>query len=351
MPITSKGAPFRYSGAINVEHCKTAEEAIKAANLDWEVAKCPIYGEMPTEKLEDLSLNPNSFVHRDSMYAKVPNAYGVYRTDFNIPLGIVKERYNLVQNVDAFSFFNDAIGKNEAIWQTAGYFGNGERIFVSAKIPKHILVDDDPIENYLVFTTSHDGSSGVKILFTPIRIICENTLNAAIMNSSNYISFRHTDSVHDNIRQISDIINACNAKVDNLQCYYNMMKNVKVTDKQAMEYFTEFILSEAELNNLKMTGHIAQELVYKNYQAMVDAGVSTKKVNVISSMYDYYHAGIGQKEILGTGWGLYNAVSGYYSNVDNATGIKRMDSLLFGDKAKKIQKAGDMIINSIKTAV
>jgi hypothetical protein len=100
-----------------------------------------------------------------------------------------------------------------------------------------------------------------------------------------------------------------------------------------------------------MTGHIAQELVYKNYQAMVDAGVSTKKVNVISSMYDYYHAGIGQKEILGTGWGLYNAVSGYYSNVDNATGIKRMDSLLFGDKAKKIQKAGDMIINSIKTAV
>lgn len=347
MPIVSKGAPFRYNGAINVENCQTAEEVIKKANLDWSVEKCPIFGQMPlgVDRLEN-----DCFIHDENYYAKIPNAYGIYRTDLNIPLGIVKDRYNIVQNIDAFAFFNDAIGKDKAIWQTAGYFGNGERVFVSAKIPKSIFVEDDPVENYLVFTTSHDGSSGVKILFTPIRIVCQNTLNAAIRESSNYISFRHTDSVHDNIRTVTDIIKASNAKVESLAEAYNAMRKVKITDNKAMEYFNKLILSEAEIENLRITGHTYQEIIYKNYQAMCDANISTKKVNVISSMYDYYHGGIGQKDILGSGWGLYNAVSGYYSNIDNAVGLKRMDSLLYGDKSKKIQKAGDIVLDMIKSA-
>lgn len=350
MPIVSKGAPFRYKGAINVENCQTAEEVIKQANLDWSVEKCPIFGQMPMAINQSEITDTESFIHNYKYYANVPNAYGIYRTDLNIPLGIVKDRYNIVQNIDAFTFFNEAIGKDKAIWQTAGYFGNGERIFVSAKIPKSIFVDDDPVENYLVFTTSHDGSSGVKILFTPIRIICQNTLNAAIENSSNYISFRHTNSVHDNIKVVTDIIRASNAKVESLSEAYNAMRKVKVKDEGAMEYFTKLILSENELENLKVTGHTAQEIVYKNFEAMNDANISTKKVNVISSMYDYYHTGIGQKDILGSGWGLYNAVSGYYSNIDNAVGLKRMDSLLYGDKSKKIQRAGDIVLDMIKSA-
>ena len=115
--------------------------------------------------------------------------------------GMKNEEENYFFNgIDAFSFFNNAIGRDKAIWQTAGFFGNGERIFVSAKLPDSIYVNgQDPVDNYLVFTTSHDGSSGVKILFTPIRVICENTLNAAIKNATNYVSFRHTASVHKNI--------------------------------------------------------------------------------------------------------------------------------------------------------
>ena len=211
MPIVSKGAPFRYKGAINVENCQTAEEVIKTANLDWNVEKCPIFGQMPMAINQSEITDNESFIHDYKYYANVPNAYGIYRTDLNIPLGIVKDRYNIVQNIDAFTFFNEAIGKDKAIWQTAGYFGNGERIFVSAKIPKSIFVDDDPVENYLVFTTSHDGSSGVKILFTPIRVVCENTLNAAIATSTNYVSFRHTSTVHKNIvsAQCPDLRKSC----------------------------------------------------------------------------------------------------------------------------------------------
>ena len=69
-----------------------------------------------------------------------------------------------------------------------------------------------------------------------------------------------------------------------------------------------------------------------------------KKINILSEMNNYYFDGVGQREIIGTGWGVYNAVTGYYSNVDNSTGNKRMDSLLFGDKSRKIQLAGNLIL-------
>lgn len=338
----TKGAPWRYRGAHNVEDCKTAEEVMKKAGLDWIVSKCELVAKMPA-----LINNTNSeqgFVHGFNNYVECPNAYATYRTDTNTPLGIVKDRYTPVQNVDAFTFFNNAIGKDKAIWQTAGWFGNGERIFVSAKLPKDILVDGDPIENYLIFTTSHDGSSGVKILFSPIRVICENTLNAAIRNATNYVSFRHTKSVHDNLDIASEILGICEQKIDFLNVQFNIMNNTKIEDKQAQEIFGKVVLTETEINNLKATGHTIQEIVYRNWNAISDAQISMKKVNVISEMNNYYFNGIGQKSILGTAYGVYNAVSGYYSNIDNSEGTKRMDSLLYGDKSRKIETAGNLLI-------
>ena len=177
-----KGIPFRYKGAINVEDCETAEDAIVKAGLDWTVAKCPLVAKMPLlSGYDEEELLKDGFFRGVDYYRECPNAYATYRTDKNIPLGIVKEKYTEVQNIEAFSFFNDAIGKDKAIWQTAGFFGNGERIFVSAKLPESIFVNGkDMVDNYLIFTTSHDGSSGVKILLSPIRVVCENTLNASI---------------------------------------------------------------------------------------------------------------------------------------------------------------------------
>ena len=186
--IAKKGLPFVYKGAVDVTECKSSAEVMEKACLDWEVAKCEVYSKFPVEedvmKQQSIYQDHHFMAHDENLapalYAKIPNGYATYRKDYGIPLGIVKERYTPVQNNEAFSFFDDAIGKNAAIWQTAGYFGMGERIFVSAKLPNTITVKGDPVDSYLVFTNSHDGSSGVKILFTPIRIVCLNTLNAAI---------------------------------------------------------------------------------------------------------------------------------------------------------------------------
>lgn len=341
MAYTVKGMPFRYKGAVNVEDCKTAEDVMSSAGLNWNVSKCELIAKMP---IHINQADTNGFIHGTNNYVECPNAFATYRTDYNIPLGIVKERYTPVQNTEAFNFFNNAIGKNKALWQTAGFFGNGERIFVSAKLPKNIFVQDDVIENYLVFTTSHDGSSGVKILFTPIRIVCENTLNAAISSSTNYISFRHTKSVHNNLDIAAEILETCNNKIANLQEQFILMKKIKMTDEKAQQTFANVVLTDDEQFRIKQTGHTIGQIITRDWRAINDTQISMKKVNVIAEMNNYYFDGIGQRELIGTGYGVYNAVNGYYSNVDNSEGLKRMDSLLYGDKARKIELAGNLIL-------
>lgn len=338
-----KGAPFRFKGSVDVSNCETAEEVINQAQLNWIVKKCPVVAKMIPSLHES---KDDGFINDNMYYRDLNHVYATYRSDVNIPLGIVKDKYEPVQNIDAFKFFNDAIGIDKAIWQTAGYFGQGERIFVSAKLPNIIDVgNDDIVENYLVFTTSHDGSSGVKILFTPIRVVCENTLNAAIKGSSNIVSFRHTASVHDNIQLISQILASCNNISVNLGEKFKEMKSIKVNDIQSQYYFAKNVLTDDELGKLKVNGYTPFDIITRNYHAMEAANISTRKTNVLAEMWNYYHSGPGQREIMGTAWGLYNTITGYYSNVDNIEGAKRMDSILYGDKSRKIMVAGDMALN------
>lgn len=350
MPYLVKGAPFRFKGAINVEDCHSSAEVMEKANLAWSVEKCEMYANMPSNIDISVGVEEDTFIENTTngprMLRKCQNAYGIYRTDLNIPLGLVKERYEPVQNLDAFKFFDTAIGKNEAIWQTAGSFGYGERIFVSAKLPDTILVNGDPVDNYLVFTNSHDGSSGVKILFTPIRVICQNTLNAAIRTAQNYVSFRHTQSVHKNIDIAHEILGITRKQIEIVNEAYNAMNKVKVNDTKAIELMANVIFSEAELNRLKQTNHTPIQVAQRYYYAINDAELSTQKVNILTKMVDYYHSGPGQKEIIGTGWGVYGAITGYYSNIDNTEKEKRMDTLLYGDRSRKIQQAGEYILQA-----
>ena len=350
MSYLVKGAPFRFKGAVNVEDCHSSAEVMEKAHLAWEVAKCEMYANMPAninllEGIEDNTFIEDT-VNGPRMLRKCEDAYGIYRTDVNIPLGLVKERYEPVQNIDAFKFFDDAIGKNEAIWQTAGSFGYGERIFVSAKLPDNIIVNGDPVDNYLVFTNSHDGSSGVKILFTPIRVVCQNTLNAAIRTAQNFVSFRHTQSVHKNIDIAHEILGITRKQIAIVNEAYNAMNKIKVNDTKAIEIMANVVFSEAELTRLKQTGHTPLQVAQRYYYAINDAELSTQKVNVLTKMVDYYHMGPGQKEIEGTGWGVYGAITGYYSNIDNTEREKRLDTLLYGDRSRKIQQAGEYILKA-----
>lgn len=333
--------------STNVKDCKTSKEVMQKAGLDWRVSKCELVAKMPFN-INSKNDDDNGFAYEGKLYRDCPNAYATYRTDYNIPLGIVKQKYEVVQNSAAFAFFDEAIGDNKALWQTAGSFGNGERIFVSAKLPNTIEVAGDRIDNYLVFTNSHDGTSGVSILFTPIRVVCENTLNAALRTTDCYVRFRHTQSVHQNIMGAAELLGITKKQAEATQDMYNYMYGIKMTDDEVMQYIGSLFLNETEYCKLNAydSRKGMEKLMYRDYRTLEVTGISTRKANQITSAWEYYLDGIGQKAICGTAWGAYNAITGYYSNVANLEGEKRLDSLLYGGASKNMLKAANMAVSA-----
>lgn len=342
------GLPWSSGLGVNVKDCTTAKEVMEKAGLNFTVDKCELVAKMPFSLHGDNSVNETmgEFSYSGKIFRPCPNAYGTYRTDKNIPLGLVKSKYEVIQNIDAFDFFDDAIGPGKALWQTAGLFGYGERIFVSAKLPIQTTVNGDPIDNYLVFSNSHDGSSSINIMFTPIRVICTNMLNGAFKSSDCYIRIRHTKSAQERLQTGAEILHIACQYANTAQQLYQSLTTIKMNDEEVMKYLADLCLNDKEIEALNLFDNKLgyRKLLAKDYLTIERTNISIRKANQISSMFEYYLDGIGQKEIAGTAWGAYNAVTGYYSNVANLTGAKRMDSLLYGNANSNMIKALNNVV-------
>ena len=152
-----------------VEDAKTSDEVLKIANLDFHVVKAPNFAKV----------NENEYVLN-------PLSFSTVREDTNQVLGTVGTRYEILQNIDAFKFFDDIVGRKEAIYETAGALGNGEKIFISAKMPNIIRYkNNDIIEDYLLIVNDHTGKAPIKVLFTPTRVVCNNTMRMALKGAKN----------------------------------------------------------------------------------------------------------------------------------------------------------------------
>ncbi len=190
-----------------VQDYPTSEEAIKHAGLDYEVIKSPLF----TQGRAMTIGNAGEIIDGEDI--SVHDYYATLRTDSNKVLGVVGKDYHIVQNRDAFSFFDSIVGGDGILYETVGALGNGERIFITAKLPGYIRVgSNDMIEKYLFLTTSHDGSGSITAAFTPIRIVCANTLNAALGNCSNTIKIRHTSGAKERLEQAHKVMGIANTR-------------------------------------------------------------------------------------------------------------------------------------------
>lgn len=350
----NKGLAWGTNWTIDVSDCKTSAEVMEKAGMNWDVDKCDLVAEMPFGLNRDNSIAIGEFAHEGHIYRRCPNAYGTFRTDNNIPLGVVKQKYEVVQNRDAFAFFDNAIGRGEAIWDKAGWFDNGRKIVVTAKLPGNILGPfGDPIDKYLVFANSHDGSCSVNIMFTPIRIVCTNKLNSALNNADSYIRIRHTSSAGRRLDFAKGVISAAIEQAKSAEEIYKALGNVKMTEDNVIKYLSETVLSESEQTAIREFDPIngLKKLLQRDYYCMESTGISMRKANTFSKIYDYYLNGIGQNEILGTAWGAYNAITGYYSNVVEMEPHKRMDSLVWGTADKAMNVAFNRAYDLLKTAI
>lgn len=322
-----KGIPFRGEIGIDVSDCKSAEEAVVKAKLDYTVAKCPLAARMNALEngaSREGALMPN--IVNGFEFVELPAEFATYRTDRNIPLGRVKSRYEVVQNRLAFSFFDDALKEGVEL-DRAGYFGYGQKIFMSAKINMDIDINikpkggdggsiKDSIEHYFIFTNSHDGGSAVQCMITPIRIRCMNALQSARRSADMYLSFRHNQGVNSKIMEIPELLGITKKKIEEEKLMYEVMCDNKMSDKDVQRYLAMTFLTGEEVEIIDKFD-LYKNLYKKDVSAYEQSGLTKQKLGIICDTWEYYNEGIAQADLAGTAYGAYNAVTGYFSNVKN----------------------------------
>ena len=328
--FVSKIEPAWHRKGTVLDHAFTAEEAMLYANMGYLVSKAPLYA-----KLSDDKNDPNRGKLVDDFYA-------TYRTDTKDIFGVVGSRYEIVQNTAAFSFFDTIVGEKKAIYETAGVLGQGETIFLTAKLPNNIVLPgDDVIENYLMFTMSHDGTKPVTALFTPTRVVCANTLAVAMSNGYNRVVIKHTKSAMDKIKEAGKLMGLVNKTSEVNKEILEKMTKIYVSDDKLAEYIRLVFLTEEERKRLAETGdHKIAE-------------VATRTIGIMDQVYDFALTGVGQdtKSTKGTLFGAYSGVTGWlFNKKEYKTDDSRLKSLIFeGTDYQLNQKAFNIAKELINT--
>lgn len=283
-----------------VESEKTAKEAIILSKLDYNVKKTDLF-------TNDKKLNSH---------------VAIIREDNQDILGITTNKYQIVQNVDAFSFFDVVVGEGQAIYHSAGALGQGERIWILAKLPNDIFINnDDVVEKYLCLTNSHNGKSSLQMYFTPVRVVCQNTLNMSMSDAKNGIALRHSGKIKNKIEEARQILGISINYYNQFESIIKGFENVDMQTDTLNRYF-DTVLS---INDGEET--------------------STRKENQKDELLCLFENGKGQK--LGNKhslWKAYNAVTEYVDhnrtikNIDK-DGTNKLQSIWFGSGAKMKEKA------------
>lgn len=265
----NKVTPWHGLGTV-VDGCPTSDDAIRLAKLDWDVLEEPV---------------------KMSNGIEVPDRFITYRNDVNVPLGIVGSTYHIEQNKDAFAFVDEIIKNTqgvEARYETAGSLFNGKKVFMTVKLPTSKLVDDN-VDNYLYFLNSHDGSIQFTAGITSIRIVCNNTLQMALANSTRSWKCRHTETIQSKKKEAAKQLGLAIDYLDAMKKESLQMAAKQVKDK----LFVESLWKELSSKQLVSETTFAQ-LTERIFQ------VRETKSDLENFRY--------------SAWGMYNAVADVLSN-------------------------------------
>lgn len=191
-----------------------SEDALIAAGLDWNVIQEPIY----TEENEPISGYKANV--RDS--------------DRRV-LGVVTDRYKVVQNQEAFAFTDALLGQGVR-YETAGSLQDGRKVWLLAHMPHEYIISGERISPYLLFSNTHDGSGAIKVALTPIRVVCNNTLNLALRTAQRSWSMIHTGNIQNKMKEASDTLFKAERYMDELGKEFEKLRMKKLSDQEVMEY-------------------------------------------------------------------------------------------------------------------
>ena len=237
---------------VKVEDAPTSEDAIRLAGLDWSVNQEKIYLNDGTE---------------------IKGNYANVRSSDGKPLGIVGERYKIVQNTDAFAFTDALLGEGVK-YETAGSLKDGKVIWLLARMPESVDILGDKIDPYMVFTNTHDGSGAVRVCMTPIRVVCNNTLNAAMRGAKRVWSARHTGSITNKLDDAMETLQFANQYIEATKQTFEELHKVKLNEFSLFRTVDTLIpITENMTERQKTNQKIIREDILMRYKNAPDLKV------------------------------------------------------------------------------
>lgn len=259
----------------------TAEDAMTIGHLGgWNIRKTPL----TTTDITDDGVTT----------IQVPDRWATVRTNpftnASEALGVVGNHYTPIQNEDHAEFLNALVDESGAHFETAGSLRGGREVFVTMKMPNHIMIGDcDPVDQYIAAVNSHDGTSSFRIMVTPVRVVCANTLAVALRSNKGVHSIRHTRNATQAIGEARRALDLSFAYLEDFQAEAERMIQTSITKAQ----FSKIITAE--------------------FGADADASKSTqtRRGNMVDQMMTLFAEAGTQKGVRNTRWAAYNAITEY----------------------------------------
>lgn len=199
---------------VQVQEAPSSKDALRLAGLDWRVEQEPIW----TEQREEII------------------GYKANVRDYDRKvLGVVTDRYKVIQNEDAFLFTDELLGRGVR-YETAGSLQGGRKVWILARLPREYVISGERISPYLVFSNTHDGSGAVKVAVTPIRVVCNNTLNLALGTAKRSWSMIHTGDIQGKMEEARDTLFMAEDYMDKLGKAFDTLRKQKLSSSQVKEY-------------------------------------------------------------------------------------------------------------------
>jgi phage/plasmid-like protein (TIGR03299 family) len=264
--------PWHGLGKV-IEEAPDSVAAIKLAGLDWEVHQKEVY-------VDGIA---------------VPNYIANVRSDNGNVLGIVSERYQIVQNHEAFSFTDALISGGDVRYETAGSLKEGRQVWMLAKMNREYDILGDKVDPYLCFVNSHDGTGAIRVLMTPIRVVCKNTLNMAINRASRAWSTTHVGDIAAKMKEAERTLGLASAYMENLNEEANILADIYVSEKRFTEILNEILPINEKMNERAMNTVLRKREAIQRAMRADDIA-----------------------KFRGTGWQVINAVSDFVTHADPA---------------------------------
>jgi len=243
--FSTREKPWHGLGTV-VEEAPASADALRLAGLDWNVVQKDIF----------------------TNHGKVDGYKANVRDTDNQVLGVVTDRYKVIQNVDAFAFTDELLGEGVR-YETAGSLQGGRKVWLLARLPREYIISGERITPYLVFSNTHDGSGAVRVAITPVRVVCNNTLNLALNTASRSFSMIHAGDIRGKINEARQTLFMADTYMEHLGKEFEHLRKVKLTDQQVKEYIEVLLPIEKDASMLaaKNTRRLREDLRARYYDA------------------------------------------------------------------------------------